>query len=105
MASYTNEYSRLPTQIMKRHFFKDVDNSVADLVNEIKILQKNGAYDKVNNIIKSRPDLKRYVVSSEHINAISEEIRNLEILAKSRKQCIFYQEDEPEAIYADVWIG
>ena len=39
------------------------------------------------------------------MNAIDEETRNLEILTKSRKQCIFYQTDEPEGIVADVWIG
>ena len=42
MASYTNEYSQLPFQIMQRTYFKDVDNSVAELVNQIKELQAKG---------------------------------------------------------------
>lgn len=51
MATYTNEYSRLPNQIMDLHHYKDVDNSVAPLINQIKILQEQGKYDRVNEII------------------------------------------------------
>lgn len=105
MASYTNEYSRLPFQIMKRTYFKDVDDTVADLVNQIKTLQASGQFTKVVELLKKNPDLKKYVISSDYMNAIDEETRNLEILTKSRKQCIFYQTDEPEGIVADVWIG
>ncbi len=105
MASYTNEYSRLPFQIMQRTYFKDVDDSVSDQINQIKILQSNGEFTKVTEILKQNPELKKYTVSSDYINGIDEETRNLEILAKSRKQCIFYQEDEPDGIISDVWIG
>ena len=105
MASYTNEYSKLPFQIMERTYFKDVDDSVADLVNQIKTLQSNGEFNKVRTILGNNPELKKYVISSDYMNAIDEETRNLEILTKSRKQAIFYQSEEPEGITADVWIG
>lgn len=107
MASYTNEYSKLPKQIMSLHHYKDVDNSVAPLINQIKILQEKGEYDKVNAIIQNNiENLKQYSFGADAINAIDEETRNLEIYAKSKKQSIFYQNDMPEsAEFSDVWIG
>ncbi len=106
MASYTNEYSKLPNQIMERHYFKDVDNSIASLMNQIKTLQAQEKYDRVNEIIKNNTDnLAQYALSSDYINAIDEETRNLEILAKSKKQSIYYQDTEPDnAMISDVWI-
>lgn len=104
MASYTNEYSKLPQEILTLHKFKDVDNTVAPLVNQIKILQAQGAYDKVNEIIKEYPNLQPYIFGAENWNALEEETRNLEIMTKSKKQQIFYQEDEPDGGECNVWI-
>ena len=105
MASYTNEYSKLPTEILALHHYKDVDDTVASLVNQIKILQEQGAYDKVNAIIAERPDLQSYIFGAENWNALEEETRNLEIMTQSKKQQIFYQEDEPDGGTCNVWIG
>ena len=105
MASYTNEYSRLPTELLTLHHYKDVDDSVAPLINQIKILQSQGAYDRVNSIISERPDLKQYVFGSDDWNALEEETRNLEILTKSKKQQIFYQSEEPDGGNCNVWIS
>ena len=106
MATYTNEYSRLPNQIMELHHYKDVDNSVAPLINQIKILQEQGKYDRVNAIIDENPDLnlKQYTFGAENWNALCEENRNNQILAKSKKQCIYYQNEEPEGGNSNVWI-
>lgn len=104
--NYTNEYSKLPEQIMERHFYKDVDNSVANDINQIKQLQMQCEYDKVIEILSNRPDLRRYVFGAENMNAIDEEIRNLEIFSKVKKQQIFFENEEPEfAVDQDVWIG
>ena len=105
MTSYTNEYSRLPTELFTPHHFKDVDDSVAPLINQIKILQSQGAYDRVNEIIKQRPDLKSRVFGADDWNALEEETRNLEILAKSKKQQVFYQSEEPDGGDCNVWIA
>jgi hypothetical protein len=107
MASYTNEYSRFPDKIMERHYFKDVDNSISSLVNQVKTLQSQGKYDKVNEILKNNTaNLSQYILSAEYINAIDEEIRNLQIYAKNKKQSIFLTDDEPEdAVLGDVWIS
>jgi hypothetical protein len=108
MASYTHEYSQFPIETLKKHYFKDVDDSVAPLINQIKELQNQGQYDKVNEIVKNNiENLSKYVLSTEYINLIDEETRNLEIYTKSKKQSIFYDDEEPEGNTAvfDVWIG
>ena len=105
--NYTQEYSNLPLQIMQRHYFKDVDNTIAPLINQIKELQANGDYDKVSEIIKQNVgNLAQYALSSDYMNAIDEETRNLEMFARSKKQQIYYDEEEPEyAVEFDIWIG
>lgn len=104
MASYTNEYSRLPTQLFTPHNFKDVDDVVAPLINQIKTLQSQGQYSRVNEIIKNRPDLQPYIFGAENWNALEEETRNLEILAKSKKQQVFCQAEEPDGGECNVWL-
>ena len=104
MASYTNEYYRLPNEILTLHNYKDVDDTVASYVNQIKILQAQGKYDKVNEIMKAHPELKPYIFGAEDAMAQQEETRNLEILALSKKQCVYYQEEEPDGGNANVWI-
>ena len=107
MSSYTNEYSKLPQEILTLHHYKDVDDTVAPLVNQVKELQAQGKYNKVNEIIKSRPELnlQQYVFSAEDWNALEEETRNLEIMAKSKSQQIYYQTEEPDGGDCNVWIG
>lgn len=105
MASYTNEYSRLPQELFVPHHFKDVDDTVAPFVNQIKLLQSQGKLNKVNEIIANRPDLQPYVFGAEDWNALEEETRNLEILTKSKKQQIFCQTKEPDGGNCNVWLA
>jgi hypothetical protein len=108
MAEYTHEYSQFPSQILELHNFKDVDDSVASLVNQIKNLQSAGNYAKASELVEANADtLKPYVLSMEYLNMIDEELRNVEIYAKSKKQSVYYQESEPTENVSqyDVWIG
>ena len=106
MARYTNEYSKLPYQVMELHNYKDVDDSIAEIVNEIKNLQSQGLYDQANRLVENNKDvLGRYVFSVEAFNAIEEETRNLEIMCKERKQSIFYEEEPNDPLLYDVWIS
>ena len=107
MAYYTHEYSNFPFEIMALHNFKDVDDSVANEINQIKTLQSQGKYDKVNEIVRqNRERLKKYCHGADFINEIDESTRNVQIFAISKKQSIYYLEDEPEwATTSDVWIG
>lgn len=105
MASYTHEYSKLPQELFTPHHFKDVDDTVGSLVNQVKILQSQGQLNKVNEIIKNRPDLQPYIFGAENWNALEEETRNLEILAKSKKQQVFCQTEEPDGGDCNVWLA
>ena len=106
MANYTNEYSRLPYQIMELHNYKDVDDSIAEIVNQIKSLQSQGLFNQANRLVENNKDvLGRYVFSVEAFNAIEEETRNLEIMCKEKKQSIYYNEEPSNPALYDVWIG
>ena len=106
MPSYTHEFSQFPNQLLTLHHYKDVDDTVANEVNQIKLLQSQGQFDKVNTIISQHPELKPYVFGSESMNLLEEESRNIEIYVKSKKQQIYYTDTEPEeAVLSDIWIG
>jgi hypothetical protein len=106
MANYTNEYSKLPYQIYKPHNYKDVDDTVAKYVNEIKRLQSQGLYDQANRLVENNKDvLGSYVFSVEAFNAIEEETRNLEIMCMEKKQSIYYNDEPSDPILNDVWIS
>ena len=45
MASYTHEYSNFPTTIMEKSNYKDVDDTVAELINQLKTFQQNKDYN------------------------------------------------------------
>ena len=107
MAYYTHEYSNFPFELLKLHHFKDADNTVAEEINQIKILQSQGKYDEVNKIIQEHKDiLGQYCHGADYINEIDETTRNVQIFAKSKKQSIYYMDEEPEwAAASDVWIG
>lgn len=108
MASYTHEYSDFPNTILTRHNFMDADNSIASIINQIKILQSEGKYSEAAAYINDHHEtLGPYVLGSEYMNLIDEETRNLEIYTKSKKQQIYYQNDEPdnEPDVNDVWLG
>lgn len=108
MASYTNEYSQFPKQLMTLHQFMDVTDNIAALVDQIKSLQARGSYQHAARLIDLNKELlRKCFLSAEYLNFIDEETRNLEIMAKSKNQSIFYQDTNPLAccVLYDVWIG
>lgn len=106
MTEMTHEYSKFPEQIMELHNFKDADDSIASIINQIKNLQAQGLYNQAQRIVEQNKDvLGSYMLSTEYLNTIDEETRNLQIYAKSVAQSIYIQDDEPEALLNDVWIG
>ena len=108
MADYTHDYSQFPSQILTRHNFRDVDDSIASIVNQIKLLQSQGKYSQAANYIETyKATLGPYVLSSEYMNLIDEETRNLEIYARAKKQQIYYQTTEPgsSSYVNDVWLS
>ena len=80
MASMTHEYSNFPSSIMELHNYKDVTDKIGTLINQIKTYQASGNYEQAQRIIERNKEiLAPYVITTEAINAIEEETRNLEI--------------------------
>lgn len=105
MASYSNEFSNFPEQMIAIHKFKNVDNSVASIFQQINILRNNGEYEKAQQLIQQN-DLGQYCPDANTINAIFEEIFNTQTYAKKVQQSIHFDEDEePEVFQEDVWIS
>ena len=108
MSTYTHDYSNFPSQILTRHNFRDADDSIASIINQIKTLQAQGKYSQAAAYVEAnKATLGPYVLGSEYMNTIDEETRNVEIYAKAKKQQIYYQDDEPNADPSvnDVWLG
>lgn len=111
MPNITNEYSRFPNQLLANHTFRDVDDFIASRIQQVKVLQSQGRYSEAAELVQSLHDeygnpLSDYIIDAEYANALDEETRNIEIYAMRSKQCIYYNEVEPEtAITSDVWIG
>lgn len=103
--NYTNEYgSRLPYAPMNLHNFTNVPDGKAAVINYIKELQAQGRYDEAAALIQSN-NLASCMLTSEVINQMDEETRNLEIMCMSEKQSIFFTAEPPGfAIEGDVWI-
>lgn len=103
---YTNEYSNFPNTLYTLHNYKDADDTIAPLVNQIRGYMASGNYDQARYFIdQNKAVLEPYVLNMETINALEEEIRNLEIYAISKVQSIYITLIEPSAPEVnDVWI-
>lgn len=104
---YTHEYSNFPTELYVLHNYKDADDSIGHLINTIKGYMKSGNYSQAKYYVEQNKEiLAPYMINAETINGLEEEIRNLEIFARTRQQCVFYDDNEPEEVeFGDVWIG
>ena len=108
MSTYTHDYSLFPGQILTRHNFRDADDSIAPIINQIKTLQAQGKYNQAAAYIEAnKAALGPYVLGSEYMNTIDEETRNVEIYAMAKKQQIYYMDAEPdmEPTVNDVWLS
>lgn len=107
MASMTHEYSNFPESYITLHNYQDVTDQIGALINQIKTLQASGNYVQAQRVIEQNKNvLAQYVITTDAINAIEEETRNVEIYAKQKKQQVYYQDDEPDTeTVGDIWIG
>lgn len=107
MTEMTHEYSNFPDKIFDRTDYQDMDDDTSMIANQIKDLKSKGLYGQAQKIIEQHyGKLKKRVIDAEAINAISEELRNLEIYSKQIQQSVFMQNDEPICVCVDdVWIG
>lgn len=108
MATMTHEFSRFPEQTYALHNFLNVVNapdSTLDIIVKIKSYVASGLYSEAETLLEDNKEtLAQYWVDADVINAIEEEIRNLEIYTRSTHQAYYYQDEEPDATEGDVWI-
>lgn len=111
MPKYTYQAgAHWPLSLIDLTHYKDADNTVGELIAQIKAYQEAGDFDAAQAIITEHAaELKPYAFDSAAINKYVEEIRNLEIYTKSKKQQVFYSPTEEEASnfvdINDVWLG
>ena len=108
MANYTHEYSLFPEQVYTPHNYMDADDQIGTLITQIKELQAQNKYVQAQRLIEKNKDvLSQYLLTTDAINAIEEETRNLEIYSKGALQSIYYgiEPDDNVVQINDVWIG
>lgn len=103
---YTHEYSNFPNTLYTLHNYQDADDNVAPLINQIRSYMASGNYDQAKYYIQQNYSvLQPYILNMETINALEEEIRNLEIFAQTKVQSVYISANEPEEPEEnDVWI-
>ena len=106
---FEREYSNFPEEKIKLHNFKNIDDNIASTINEINRLRSQGRYDQAAELIKSTKntpnDLSQYIIDSATFRTLEEEIYNTQIYAKQKQQFIYFEKEEPDALYNDVWIS
>ena len=94
MAVYSDEFSNFPSQEITRHNFKNVDDNIASIINQINQLRSLGLYNQASRVIENNKDiLGQYIVDANTFRTWEEEIYNAQIYAKKQKQIIFFDSD------------
>ena len=107
MSQYETEFSNFPQQFISLHNFKNVDDSIANIINQINILRSQGLYNQADRIMENNKDiLSQYIIDAVTFRTIEEEIYNTQRYAKKVQQQIYFQDDEPDYCEEDdIWIG
>lgn len=108
MSQYENEFSSFPEKKITRHDFRNVDDNIAPVINQINSLRTQGLYNQAARIIQQNFDvLSHYIVDAITYRTWEEEIYNTQIYARQKQQVIFFDENEEDvdAIQGDVWLG
>lgn len=108
MVEYEREFSSFPEKKITLHNFKNVDDTIAPVINQINALRAQGLYDQASRIMQNNFDiLSNYIIDAITFRTFEEEIRNTQIYAKQVQQSVFFEEseDDVDCIEGDVWIG
>lgn len=106
MAEYENEFSSFPAKKITKHNFKNVDDNIASIINQINTLRSQGLYGQASRIIQANRDiLGQYIVDATTFRTWEEEIYNTQTYAKKFQQFLYFDDEEPDCQYGDVWIG
>ena len=106
MAQYEREFSHFPEQKINLHQFKDVDDNIASVINEISSLREQGLYNQASRVMQNNSDvLGQYIVDAITFRTWEEEIYNTQVYAMQMQQSVYFDEKEPDCMEGDVWIG
>lgn len=106
MADFSHEFSSFPSRKITRHNFENVSDDIAKSINQINTLRAQGLYNQAARIIQeNRDNLGKYIVDAAIFRTWEEEIYNTQIYAKQYQQSIYFEEEEPNCIEGDVWLG
>lgn len=109
MSKFLHEFSKFPEQLYTPHNFKNVADAPPEVINIIQLIKsavQAGSYSKASQLLTENKTLiAPYWIDADMINALEEEIYNMELYAKKETQCHYYCEDEPNGIEGDVWIA
>lgn len=111
MAGYTQEYGdanglSFPDVYIDMPTFKDVDDAVGEIVNQIEEYKRQGKHEEAKNLISEKADLiADYLIDAKVINTWVEHLRNTQIYAKQVQQNIYIGEKPAIVQYGDIRIG
>ena len=106
MSDFEREFSNFPEKKITKHNFMNIDDDIASLINQINSLRSQGLYAKAATIIQDNKDiLEHYIVDAITFRTWEEEIYNTQIYARQQQQSIYFDEEEPDCIEGDVWLG
>lgn len=107
MSQYETEFSNFPHKLITKHNFKNIDDRIADIINEINTLRARGLYNQAARIIEKNSDtLSQYIVDAVTFRTWEEEIYNTQKYAKQAQQVIYFEDEEPDyCLEDDVWLG
>lgn len=108
MAEYSKEFSSFPSKKITRHDFKNVDDNIASIINQINNLRTQGLYNQAVRIVQDNFDvLSHYIVDAITFRTWEEEIYNTQKYARQVQQSIYFDKSEEDfdGIEGDVWLG
>lgn len=108
MAEYSREFSSFPSKKITRHNFKNVDDNIAPIINQINTLRSQNRYNQAARVVQDNFDvLSHYIVDAITFRTWEEEIYNTQLYAKQQQQSIYFDETEEDfdGIEGDVWLG
>lgn len=107
MAKYTHEYSNFPEELITIVGYRNVNDTIGELVNQINEYRLDGNYSAAQILIDDYAEqLKKYNLDMTIINTFIEEIRNTQIKSSVAGQFLSISEEEPDDVWDGfVWLG
>ena len=108
MPGFEHEFSNFPDHKIILHHFKNIDNDIAPIINQINSLRLQGMCEQAADIVNENKEaLLPYIVDAITFNTWDEEIYNTQIYARQRQQVVHFDEfeDDVDCMEGDIWIG